>query len=63
MKKAMQDITKIPVEAVRRIKLSPSSEVALRSPVSVVFFDINLIAKNDPFLFRNRGARLVCPKE
>ena len=63
MKKAMQDITKIPVETVRRIKLSPTSEVARRSPVPVVFFDINPIAKNDPFLFRNRGARLVCSKE
>jgi len=48
MKKAMQDNTKIPVEAVRRIKLSPTSELAWRSSVLVMFFDINPIIKNNP---------------
>ena len=59
----MQDITKIPVDAVRRIKLSPASELALRSTVLVMFFDINPIMKNYPFLFRTLRACLVCPKE
>ena len=53
MKKTMQDITKMPVDAVRRIKFSPTSELARRSSVSVMFFDINPIVKSYPFLLTN----------
>lgn len=59
----MQDITKIPVEAERRSKLSPTSEVAWRSPVLVMFFDINPIAKMILSSSRKTRARLVCLTE